>query len=136
MTEEIQRPPKGYHSYRVHRSVKCHLLEMTCGTGFCTLYISDSIERVVYGFPNRSEKVRYKNKYYDLQPPEKMTELVKKHLADRGGVNLSGKSLHAYKKENSFTSYPFIDVTDADDRERYPKLREIWLKSEAFQKAI
>lgn len=109
---------------------------MMCGTRFCTLYISDSIERVVYRFPNGLEKVRYKNNYYDLQPAEKMSELVKQHLADRGGVNLSGKSLHTYKKDNSFTSYPFIDVTDADDRERYPKLRERWLKSEDFQKAL
>jgi hypothetical protein len=136
MTEEIQHPPKGDNRYRVHRSVKCHLLEMMCGTRFCTLYISDSIERVVYRFPNGLEKVRYKNNYYDLQPAEKMSELVKQHLADRGGVNLSGKSLHTYKKDNSFTSYPFIDVTDADDRERYPKLRERWLKSEDFQKAL
>lgn len=136
MAKETQHPPKGDNRYRVHRSVKCYLLEMMCGTSFCTLYITDSIERVVYKSPYGTEKVQYKNNFYDLQHAERMCELVEKHLADKGGVNLSGKSLRLYKKDNSFTSYPFIDITGNDDRERYPKLREQWLNSDAFKKEV
>jgi hypothetical protein len=133
--KEKQEPPKGDNRYRVHRSVKCYLAEMMCGSGFCTLYIRDSIERVVYKFPGGIEKIQYKNKFYVLQPAEKMTEIVKQHLADKGGVNLSGKSLYSFEKDQSFDPYPFIDITDKDDRERYPLLREKWLQSDEFKRA-
>lgn len=133
--KEKQLPPKGDNRYRVHRSVKCYLAEMMCGRSFCTLHITDSIERVVYNFPGGIEKVQYKNKFYALQPAEKMAEIVKQHLADKGGVILSGKTLYSFEKDQSFDPYPFIDVTDADDRERYPQLRAQWLKSDDFKKA-
>lgn len=132
--KETQQPPKGDNRYRVHRSVKCYLAEMMCGSRFCTLYITDSIERVVYKFPGGVEKVRYKNKFYNLQSAEKMAEIVVQHLTDKGAVNLSGKSLYSYQKDKSFDPYPFIDVTDANDRERYPQLREQWLKSDDFKR--
>ena len=108
---------------------------MMCGGGFCTLYISESIERVVYNLPGGIEKIQYKNKFYSLQPAEKMTEIVKQHLADKGGVNLSGKTLYSFEKDQPFDPYPFIDITDADDRARYPLLRAKWLKSDEFKRA-
>ncbi|MCO5111899.1 MAG: hypothetical protein M9929_13830 [Burkholderiaceae bacterium] len=132
--KEKQHPPKSDNRYRVHRSVKCYLLEMLCGTSFCTLHITDSIERVIYRLPNETEKVQYKNKFYDLEPAENMKELVEKHLRDKGAINLSGKSLYSSQEDKSFDPYPFIDITNADDRERYPKLREQWLNSDAFKK--
>ena len=128
-----QQPPQGDNRYRVHRSVKCYLAEMLCGASFCTLYITDSIERVVYLFPGGIKKILYKNKFYALQPAEKMAEIVAQHLADKGGVNLSGKSLYHFEKDKSFEPYPFIDITESDDRERYPKLREKWLNSNEFK---
>lgn len=133
--KELQNPPKGDNRYRVHRSVKCYLLEMLCGTGFYTLYITNSIERVVYKFTNGTQKIQYKNNFYNLQSAEIMAELVNQHLADKGAVNLSGKSLYAYHKDKAFDSYPFIDITGSDDRERYPKIRGKWLDSDAFKKA-
>lgn len=133
MNKEVQIPPKGDNRYRIHRSVKCYLLEMMCGSVFCTLYISSSIERVVYISRNGTEKVQYKNRFYELQNAERMTELVAKHLLDKGGVSLSGKSLYSQNEDNSFIAYPFIDITDNDERDRYQRLRVQWLKSDDFK---
>jgi len=128
LNKEKQDPPKGDNRYRVHRSVKCYIASLECGLAFCTWNFSDSIERVVYlsSSDNKCrEFVLYKNNYYELQTPERMKEIVRNHLLDGGGVNLPGKSI--WSTNDEFESYPFIDVTSSDDRERYPRLRELWL---------
>lgn len=130
-----QEPPKGDARYRVHRSVKCYVAEMECGARWCTLYFSSSIERVVYLSPAGIEKVIYNNTYYDLRAPEEMTEMVRRHLSDKGAVHVSGKSLLHNQKEQAFDAYPFIDVTESTMYDQYRHLRERWLQSAEYKNA-
>lgn len=130
-----QQPPIGDARYRVHRSVKCYVAEMVCGTKWCTWDFRDSIERVVYLSPRGIENVIYKNVYYELRPPEEMEEVIRRHLADKGAVNISGKSLHYRQSDQTFDAYPFIDITDNKTRERYRQLRDGWLRSDDYKNA-
>ena len=93
MSGEKQIPPQGDNRYRVHRSIKCYLAELQCGTKWCTWYFTESVERVVYLFPGDVEKVFYKNKYCEHKSPQEMSGLISRHLSDKGAVNLLGKSL-------------------------------------------
>ena len=133
MIDKKQIPPAGDLRYRVHRSVKCYLAKMECGTEFCTWNFDDSIERIVYVFPDKSKKVVYNNSFYKLESPERMAEVIGLHLADKGAVNLLGKSLY-YGGDRSYTPYHFIDITSEEDKERYLSLREAWLCSESFKR--
>lgn len=133
MPKEKQIPPQGDERYRVHRSVKCYLAELQCGTKWCTWYFTDSIERVVYRFPGDVEKVIYKNKYYELRSPLEMKAIISKHLSEKGGVNLLGKSLSYDQKDKSFEPHPFIDITEPETYDEYEKLRSRWLSSKEYK---
>lgn len=115
---ESQRPPQPDNRYRVHRSVKCYLAELACGTSGCTWYLQDSIERVVYLFPGKVEKVQYKRNFYVLQPSERLKELVAEQLRIGGAIHLGGKYLST-QEDKTFEPYPFIDVSSYEDRKRY-----------------
>lgn len=118
-----QRPPKSDLRYRVHRSVKCYVADLACGTGGCTWYFSDSIERVVYLTPERIEKVQYQNHLYALQPPERMNEIVQEQLRLGGAVHIGGKAVAGFQADQSFTPYPFIEVVSPEDRAFYERLK-------------
>jgi len=106
-----------------------------CGSSWCTWDFTESIERVVYVFPNGVEKITYKNKLYILKKPEHMTALVDQHISDKGNVHILGKSVFHEDEKISFKSYYFIDITDKETKETYLKLRPGWKKSEAFKNA-
>lgn len=116
-----QSPPRGDNRYRVHSSVKCYVGELACGTGGCTWYFSDSIERVIYRFPGGVRKIQYKNKYYTLQPPERLVEIIASMLALGAGVHIGGKALYADGGNASYVPYPFIDASEPDDIAKYRK---------------
>lgn len=122
---QMQRPPQPDNRYRVHRSVKCYLAELACGISSCTWYFSDSIQRVVYIFPGRVEKVQYKNSFYALQSPDRMKELVAKQLADGGSVHIGGKAVSSFEHDQSFVAYPFIDVSSGEDSEKYQRFQRL-----------
>lgn len=92
----------------------------------------DSIERVVYLSPRGIENVIYKNVYYELRSPHEMEEVVRRHVADKGAVNISGKSLHYRQSDQTFDAYPFIDITANKARERYRQRRDGWLRSDDY----
>lgn len=117
-----QRPPQPDNRYRVHRSVKCYLAELTCGTQECTWYLHDSIQRVVYLFPGGVEKVQYKRRFYELQSPERLKELVSDQLRRGGAIHLGGKCLAPNEADQGFQSFPYIDVSSMADKERYERL--------------
>src|SRR5262245_50596224 len=117
----VQKQPQSDNRYRVHRSVKCYLAELICGSAGCTWYFRDSIERVVYLFPGGTEKVRYKTHYYCLNSSERMNEIVAEQLRLGWPVDIGGK--HTLRAINEFTPYPFIDVSSSDDQESYERLR-------------
>ena len=135
MTEKDQIPPKGDNRYRTHRSVKCYVAELCCGSIWCTWYFSDSIERVVYLSPGRIEKVVYKNHFYNLKTSDEMEEIVIHHLADKGAVNIAGNPLCHYEKDQLFKPYSFINITDAETYKVYESLRPEWLSSEDYKNA-
>lgn len=116
-----QRPPKGDNRYRVHTSVKCYVGELACGTGGCTWYFSDSIERVVYRFSDGTHKVQYKSRFYALQSVDRMKEIVFTMLGLGAGVHVGGKALYEGVEDSSFTPYQFIDVSEQDDIEKYKR---------------
>ena len=107
MKKDDQIPPKGDARYRTHRSVKCYIAELGCGTKWCTWDFSESIERVVYLFPGNVEKVVYKNRFYELKPAHEMQSIIINHLNDKGAVNIAGIHLASYEKDKSFEPYPF-----------------------------
>lgn len=135
MTEREQIPPQGDNRYRTHRSVKCYVAELVCGTKWCTWNFSDSIERVVYLFPGGIEKVVFKNRFYELKTPDEMEQIVINHLADKGAVNIVGNPLGHYEKDQSFKPYPFIDITDAETYKTYDSLGPEWLSSDEYKNA-
>jgi hypothetical protein len=116
-----QRPPQGDNRYRVHASVKCYVGELACGTGGCTWYFSDSIERVVYRFPDGTQKILYKNRFYALQPADRMREIVSAMLQLGAGVHVGGKALYAGVGDSTFMPHPFIDISEQDDIEKYKR---------------
>ncbi len=117
-----QRAPKPDNRYRVHRSVKCYLAELACGTHSCTWYLHDSIERVVHLFPGGIEKIQYKRKFHTLQSPVRLKELVAEQLLLGGAVHLGGQYITGHEADRAFEPYPFIDVSSCEDRERYEQL--------------
>jgi hypothetical protein len=121
MSPTVQRPPQPDRRYRVHRSVKCYIADIACGSEGCTWYFERSIERVVYLFPGRVEKVQYKNDYYTLQSPERMKEIVAEQLRRSGAVHIGGK--HIASIDDSFAPFPFIDVSSAEDKESYERFQ-------------
>lgn len=135
MKKDDQIPPQGDARYRTHRSVKCYVAELGCGTKWCTWDFSDSIERVVYLCPGNIEKVVYKNRFYELKPSNEMEEIIIKHLNDKGGVNLAGTHLSNYEKDKSFIPYPFIDITDENTYKTYQVLRSDWFQSDEYKNA-
>lgn len=122
MNMTVQLPPQSDNRYRVYRSERCYLAELACGTKGCTWYLPGSIERVVYLFPGRVEKVQYKTNFYTLQSSERLKELVTAQLRLGGAVHLGGKYLSPHEKDQGFVPYPFIDVSSYDDRKRYGQL--------------
>lgn len=118
----IQRPPKSDNRYRVHRSVRCYLAELACGTHSCTWYLHGSIQRVVHLFPDAIEKVQNKTNFYILQSSDRLKDLVAKQLRLGGGVHLGGKYLSPFQAEQAFDSYSFIDLSTYVDKQRYEQL--------------
>lgn len=117
-----QHPPRADNRYRVHRSVKCYLAELACGTLGCTWYFSGSVERVVYLFPEGVEKIRYKNHFYTLHPEEQLRDIVAEHLRLGSAVSLAGKYIAPHETDNAFEAYPFIDLSSHEDKEFYKYL--------------
>ena len=122
MSTSRQQPPQADNRYRVHRSVKCYLAELACGTKGCTWFFHGSVERVVYLFPGGVEKIQYRNNFYPLQPADRLREIVAEQLRLGGAVNLAGKYIAPHEKENGFDAYPFIDLSSHDDKEFYRQL--------------
>ncbi|GLS97885.1 hypothetical protein [Piscinibacter gummiphilus] len=118
----IQRPPQPDNRYRVHRSVKCYVAELACGTKGCTWYLHDSIQRVVYRFPGGVEKVQFKKNFYALQSSEQMKRLISDQLRIGGAIHLSGKYLAPHEVDQGFEPHPFIDVSSVEEKERYERL--------------
>jgi hypothetical protein len=133
MKKDVQIPPQGDARYRTHRSVKCYVAELCCGSKWCTWTFSKSIERVVYLFPGNIEKVVYKNRFYELKPEHEMESNIVEHLNDKGAVQISGTHLTSYEKDRSFHPYPFIDITDNETYTFYQKLRPKWLCSDEYK---
>lgn len=121
MTDNQQTPPQPDNRYRVHRSVKCYVASLSCGSAGCTWYFTDSIERVVYVFPGGVEKVQYKTNFYVLQSPERMKELVAEQLRRGGAVHISGRYV-APHESHVFDAYSFIDASSNDEREAFARL--------------
>lgn len=116
-----QTPPQPDNRYRVHRSVKCYVASLACGSGGCTWYFTDSIERVVYLFPGRVEKVQYKTNFYVLQSPERMKELVTEQLRRGGAVHIAGRYVAPHESQ-VFDAYPFIDASSNEEKETFARL--------------
>lgn len=135
MKKDDQIPPQGDARYRTHRSVKCYVAELGCGTKWCTWNFSDSIERVVYLFPGNIEKVVFKNRFFELKAAHEMEAIIIRHLNDKGGITLAGTHLSYYEKDKTFIPYPFIDITDEDTYKAYQQLRPEWLRSDEFKNA-
>lgn len=114
-----QTPPQGDNRYRTHRSVKCYVAELTVGTGGGTWYVNQSAQRVIYLFPGGVEKVVYKNRFYPLQPRERLIEIAQRHLALGGTIMIGGKPFYAHGQDQTFDPYPFIDVTPREDHARF-----------------
>ncbi len=125
MSNSLQSPPQSDSRYRVHRSVKCYLADIACGTAGCTLYFSESIERVVYLFPGKIEKVQYRNKFYALQSPEKMNALVASQLRTGGAVHVGGKYVERHEVDQDFVAYPFIEISSPKDGASYERLSKV-----------
>lgn len=110
-----QLPPKGDGRYRVNRSEKLYVAELACGSAGCTWYFYESIERVIYTFPNNVEKVLYKGRYYELLSPRNLRSIVRSQLKSEGTVHIGGKSISHNDKDIHYTAFPFINIsTDAD----------------------
>lgn len=130
-----QIPPQGDSRYRVHRSVKCYVAQLICGTKWCTWDFTQSAQRVVYKDERGNESVVYRNRHYPLRTPEEMAELVHRHLSDKGAVNILGTYLNHAEKNKAFAPYHFIDITPKEERAIYQELRPIWLASDDFKRA-
>jgi hypothetical protein len=124
VTKYPQRPPQPDNRYRVHRSVKCYLADLACGSKSCTWFFSDSIERVVYIFDGRMEKVQYRNSYYPLHPAERMNDLVQTLIGEGASIYIGGKSVSAQAPDNSFDAYPFIAVYSKHDMATYESFKK------------
>lgn len=127
-----QIAPQGDARYRIHKSVKCYVVSMQCGTGWCTLYLNESIERVLHRFPDGSLRVLYKTDFYLLHSPEELEREVRIHLAMKGGVNLLGGSISYHDRIQEFEPFHFINVTSNTDAENYERLKPQWLRSSNF----
>jgi hypothetical protein len=116
-----QRPPRGDNRYRVHRSVKCYLARLTCGSVSCTWSFSSSIERVVYLLPGSGEHVQFRNSLIRLQSADRMSELVQDHLVAGGSVEVGGVLL-VPGNLTKFSPYPYVDVSSREERDAYSRL--------------
>lgn len=114
-----QKPPQGDNRYRTHKSVKCYVAEVYMGTVSGTWYLNDSAERVIYRFPDGSERVVYKNRFYRLQSAERLTEIAKRQFRNDGTFVIGGKHITCIDKDKSFEPHSFIDITSEEDRRRY-----------------
>ena len=105
---------------------------MQCGTGWCTLYLDNSIERVVHQFSDGTLKILYKNSFYPLHEPSELEKIVREHLALKGGIHIPGGTIHYNDKNLKFTPFHFINVTSKAEAENYSRLRPIWIASKEF----
>ena len=112
-----QQPPKGDRRYRVHRSAKFYVGELRVGTAGGTWFFMESAERVVHLFPGNVEKVVYRSRFYPLQPPSEMAEIVRRHLSLGSGVAISGRDHQP--DDDPFEPYEFIDITLPEERARF-----------------
>lgn len=129
-----QKPPSGDARYRIHKSVKCYVASMQCGTKWCTLTLDEGIQRVVYQFLGDSLKVLYKGNFHALRTPEQLERKVREHLALRGGVKFLGGILYHFDRSQKFIPFHFIDLTPQVDAEKYINLKPIWLRSDSFHR--
>jgi hypothetical protein len=115
-----QKAPKGDRRYRVHKSSKFYVAELTVGAGGGTWSFQVSAERVVYPTLGRGEQVIFRTQPYTLQPPEDMKRLIDGHLANGGHVTISGLevTLSPGTKQPEYTPCDWIDISTAADRER------------------
>jgi hypothetical protein len=120
MQEQI--PPRGDRRYRVHRSVKCYLAELTVGTLGGTWSIGSSIQRVVYRLRDGSEGVMYQDRMYPLQAPEKLIALIDEHHSYGGAVYVGGVTTVPNLPDRGIKPFPFIDITPAEERQRFKQI--------------
>ena len=111
-----QMRPAGDWRYRVHGSAVFYVAELLCGSRGCTWYFAKSAQRVVYPAGER-RLVVYKGKYYDLQQASRMKEILDEHLGLGWAVRI-GKAV-LYSSEDKFRSYPFIDISEPAEIERW-----------------
>lgn len=127
-----QIPPQPDARYRVHKSEKCYVASIQCGTGWCTLYLEDSIERVVHKFSDGTFRVIYKDQFYLLREPSELESLVREHLALKGGVNLAGGAISYTDRNQDFKPFHFINVTSKQDFDCYKLLKPKWISSDSL----
>lgn len=114
-----QQPPQGDNRYRTHRSVRCYVAEVYMGSQSGTWYLNESAQRVIHRFPDGSARVVYKNRFYRLQPAERLLEIAARQLRNDGTIMIGGKPIMCIDEDQSFQPYPFIDITSEEDRRLY-----------------
>lgn len=118
---EEQRPPTGYDNRRrVHRPASFYVAELMVSSTSAAWHFADSAERIVYELPNGRLIVSYRGRQVSLRQRAEMEKLVKEHLALGLPVFVGGKALFPGETDDlSFRSYPFIDITPDEERERF-----------------
>lgn len=113
----MQKPPKGDSRHRVNRSAKFYIGELRVGTGGGTWFFTESAERVVHRFQNRTKSVVYRNRFYSLRPPSEMEQIVREHLALGGGVAIAGRDHQP--DDDPFEPHEFIDITSPETHAQF-----------------
>ena len=119
MSNAPQRPPQPDNRYRVHRSVKCYLADLECGSKSCTWYFFDSVERVVYRSADGSEVVQYDNAFLPLRSARDMETMVQRLLGEGASIHIGGRSISALAPTQEFRPFPFIEIYSRSDVQKY-----------------
>jgi len=115
-----QRPPHGDSRRRVFPSVRFYVAELMVSSVSAAWHFRDSTERIVYRWPSGRRTVSYKGRQVPYRDAFEMEKLVTEHLALGLPAFVGGKALYPNEDGDlSFRPYPFIDVTDDAEHERY-----------------
>lgn len=118
-----QQPPRSDNRYRTHRSVKCYVAKIFCGSASCTWYFQESIERVIYLFPRKIEKILYLNSFFPLRSAASMERKVRRLIGEGATVCIGGKTLYRGDAGGDFEPFPYIEAYTAVDVDTYERLR-------------
>ena len=123
MNNSAQRPPQPDKRYRVHRSVKCYLADLECGSKSCTWNFLDSVERVVYRSADGAEVVQYSNAFLPLRSAREMEPMVQRLLGEGASIHIGGRSISAHAPNQEFEPFPFIEIYSRSDAQKYGDFR-------------